>query len=81
MVQVIALLPESEACDLKWNRFHNKYGGKGNNIPLGLTKEQQNKVLKIMWKALGSNLTQESATRVAKTLDYVEAIMSSIDAD
>ena len=81
LVHVIALLPGSEACDLKWNRFHNKYGGQGNNTPLDLTKEQQNKVLKTMWKALGSNLTHESATRVAKTLDYVEAMMSSTDAD
>ena len=70
LVQVIALLPDSKACDLKWNRFHSKYGGKGNNIPLDS-----------VWNALGSNLTHESATRVAKTLDYVEAMISSTDAD
>ncbi|CAB3985422.1 Hypothetical predicted protein [Paramuricea clavata] len=68
-------------CDLKWNRFHNKFGGKGRNIPLDLKKEQQNKVLKTMWKGLGSNLSEQSASRVPKALDSIEDPMSSIDTD
>ncbi|CAB4028057.1 hypothetical protein AC249_AIPGENE16794 [Paramuricea clavata] len=79
--QIKAILSESEACDLKWNRFHNKFGGKGRNIPLDLKKEQQNKVLKTMWKGLGSNLSEQSASRVAKALDSIEDLMSSIDTD
>ena len=60
--QIKAILSESEAHDLKWNRFHNKFGGKGKNIPLDLKKEQQNKVLKTTWKGLGSNLSEQSAS-------------------
>ena len=79
--QIKAILSESEAHDLKWNRFHNKFGGKGKNIPLDLKKEQHNKVLKTMWKGLGSNLSEQSASRVAKALDSIEDLMSSIDTD
>ena len=81
LCQIKAILSESEAHDLKWNRFHNKFGGKGKNIPLDLKKEQQNKVLKTMWKGLGSNLSEQSASRVAKALDSIEDLMSSIDTD
>ena len=64
LCQVIAILSESEASDLKHNRFHNKYGGKGKNIPLDLLKEQLNKDLKTMWKAIGANLSEGSASRL-----------------
>ena len=55
LCQIKAILSESEACGLQWNRFHNKFCGKGKNISLDLKKELQNKVLKTMWKGLGSN--------------------------
>ena len=32
--QIKAILSESEAHDLKWNRFHNKFGGKVRTSPL-----------------------------------------------
>lgn len=81
MCQIIAILPESEASDLKHNRFHNKYGGKGNNIPLDLLKEQLHKDLKTMWKGLGSNLSEESASRIAKALEMLQAILKTVDKD
>ena len=81
LCQVIAILPESEASDLKQNRFHNKYGGKGKNIPLDLLKEQRNEDLKTMWKALGANLSEGSASQIANALKMQMAILTSIDHD
>lgn len=65
LLKVVAILPPFEAHRLKWNRFYNKYGGRGNNIPLDLKKEQQNKVLKTFWRALGANIDETNAARVA----------------
>lgn len=81
LVKIHALLPEFEAHQLKWNRFYNTHGEKGKNIPLDLRKEHQNRLLKTMWKALGPNLNEKSAARVAGTLDHVECILESIDKD
>lgn len=81
LCQVIAILPESEASDLKHNRFHNKYDGKGKHIPLDLLKEQLNKDMKTMWKALGANLSEGSASQIANTLEMQMAILTSIDLD
>jgi hypothetical protein len=53
---------------MKWNRFYNKHGGKGKNIPLDLRMEQLNKIIKTLWKGLGANLTESNAQRLAKIL-------------
>ena len=79
MIHPVSL--ESEACDLRWNRFHNKFSGKSKNISLAFNNEQQNKVLKTMWKGFGSNLSEQSASRMAKALDSIEDLMSSFDTD
>ena len=34
-----------------------------------------------MWKGLGPNLSEQSASRVAKALDSIEHLMSSINTD
>ena len=62
-----------------WNRFYNKYDRLGGNISLDLKKEQQNKVLKTIWRALGSNLNKASASRVAEALENLERLIESID--
>lgn len=64
-----------------WNRVVNLYGGKACNVPLDLRKEHQNNLLKILWKALGPNLNERSAARIAGTLDAVELILHRIDED
>lgn len=81
LIKVCAILPEFEAERLKWNRVVNLHGGKACNIPLDLRKEHQNKLLKILWKGLGPNLDEQSAARIAGTLDAVELILHNIDAD
>jgi hypothetical protein len=80
LLKIVAILPEFDAHRLKWNRFYNKYGGKGNNISLDLKKEQQNKVLKTFWRALGANINKANAARVAHALEPLEAVMESVNA-
>ncbi len=81
LVKCVAILPKSQALSLKWNRFFNKSGKQGENIPLDLNKEQQNRVLKTMWRALGANLNEKNAERTAGTLECLEMIYESIDKD
>lgn len=81
LVKTCSIFSEYEADRLKWNRFYNNHGGKGKNIPFDLKKEHQNRQLKKMWRALGPNLNEKNAARLACTLDSVESIMQSIDKD
>lgn len=81
LVKIVAILPEFDAHQLKWNRFCNKHGSKGHNIPLDLRMEQLNKQLKTLLRALGANLTESSAQRLAQSLELLEMLMSSIDKD
>jgi len=81
LVKICAILPEFEAERMKWNRFINTHGGKGLNIPLDLHKEHQNRMLKTMWRSLGSNLNERSASRLAGTLESMELILESVDSD
>ena len=81
LVKICAILPKFEAERIKWNRFVNNRGGKGLNIPLDLHKEHQNRFLKVMWRALGPNLNETSAARIAGTLEPMEHILEGIDKD
>ena len=81
LVNVQAVLTESQGYSMKWNRFYSKHGGKGKNIPLDLRMEQLNKVLKSMWRALGANLNEKNAARVANAIEGLELILDSIDSD
>lgn len=81
LVKIQAILTEQQANSFTWNRFYSKYGGKGKNISLDLRMEQLNKLLKSQLRALGSNINESSAERVANALEGVELILSSIDKD
>jgi len=81
LVKCICILPEKQALSVKCNRFYNGSGRPGANISLDLKKEQQNRVLKSMWRPLGPNLDEANADRVAGTLEAVETILESIDQD
>lgn len=81
LVKCIAILPPQQALSCKWNRFFNSSGGSGHNIPLDLKKEQQNQVLKTMWRALGPNLDEKNAERTAGTLETMEVLYASVDKD
>ena len=81
LVKIQATLTEQQANSFTWNRFYSKYGGKGKNISLDLRMEQLNKLLKSQLRALGSNINESSAERVANALQGAELILSSIDKD
>jgi len=81
IIKCISVLPPSEALRLKWNRFYNHRGVRGTNISLDLKKEQQNRVLKTLWRALGANLDESNAQRTAGCLESLELIYESIDKD
>ena len=69
LVKCICILPEKQALSVKWDRFYNGSSRRGANILLDLKKEQQNRVLRSMWRALGPNLYEANAERVAGTLE------------
>ena len=81
LAKIKAILSESDAHDLKWNRTFNKHGLPGMNIPLDLRTEQYNRDVKGMWKALGANINEDSAARVANTVEPMENIYDSIRID
>lgn len=81
LVKISALYTEFGAFQLKWNRFYNKYGKPGKNISLDLKKEQQNKVIKTLWRSVGANLNEKRASRLANTIQPLEEILHSIDND
>ena len=81
LAQIESILSERDAHNMKWNRFFNKHGGKGANIPLDLRMERLNKIVKTMWRSLGANLTKDSASRLANTLEPMEAVLDKIDED
>ena len=81
LVKIAAILPQSSAHEMKWNRSFNKHGGKGHNIPLDLRMEQLNKQLKTLWRGLGANLTEKSAQRMASSLESLELVIGSVDND
>ena len=81
LAKIKAILLESDAHDLKWNRTFNKRCFPGMNIPLDLRTEQYNRDVKCMWKALCTNIDEDSAARVANTVEPMENIYDSITID
>lgn len=81
LVKVSALLTRSQSFRLIWNRFCNVIGKKGRNIPLDLQLEHDNNFLKAFLKALGANLNEANAQRVAASLNYMLLIMGTVDKD
>lgn len=80
LAKINFLSSKEETFRLKWNRFYNHHGGKGKNISLDLRKEQQNCILKCIWRAIGANLNETSASRIA-SLELHEMVMNTVDKD
>ena len=74
LVKIFAILPQVEAERMKCYQLINTRGGKGLNISLDLHKEQQNRWLKTMLRALGSNIDEKNGARTAGTLESMENI-------
>ena len=74
LAKVNAILSEKGAFEVLQNRYFNSSGKAGGNIPLDLTMEHLNKLLKIALKQLASNVTEAAAQRIAKSLSTIEDI-------
>ena len=81
LVKITALLKMSQVFRLKWNRACNAIGKRGRNIPLDLQFEHDNNFVKAFLKALGANLNEANAQRVAACLNYMILIMGTVDKD
>lgn len=55
-------------------------GGAGNNIPCDLFNEHTNKLLKYIIRNMGSNLTESSIHRAARSITTLQQICESFDA-
>lgn len=78
-LQLNATMSPRMAHNLKWNRFWNSRGIKGKNIPLDLHLEHLNNYLKCFLKGLGSNLNENSASRISKSIGVLKEMMDNID--
>ena len=81
LAKIHAILTEKLAFEAVQNRFFNKSGKAGGNVPLDVRMEHLNKLLKIALKQLASNITEASAQRIAKSLSTLEKVLSMIDKD
>ena len=67
------------AFNLIWNRFVNTRGLKGRNIPLDLHLEHNNGYLKELLRNLRSNLNEDNASRVAKSMKSEATITTNFE--
>ena len=81
LAKIEAILSESDAHDLKWNRTFSKHSLPEINTLLDLQTEQFNHDVKSMWKSLAANINEDSAARIANTVEPMEVIQDSIRRD
>ena len=62
-----------------WDRFVNTHGRAGMNIPCDLYNEHVNKLLKHIIGGMGSNLTEASLHRAARSVTTLESICKTFD--
>lgn len=65
---IYAILPRYQAFLITHNRFLNKKGTKGGNIPLDLHMEHLNLDLKKLLKGMGGKITETAAQRTARSI-------------
>lgn len=80
-LQVNACLTPRMSHTVTWNRFWSSRGGNGGNIPLDLHLEHLNNFLKSFLKGLGPNLSEESASRVSKSIGVLKELMDMVDSE
>lgn len=75
----LAILPPHLVNQLTWGRFVNTQGGAGNNIPCDLHNEHVVRICKDAIHCMGSNFSQEAATRVARSVTTLDNIAHCFD--
>ena len=71
-------LPPTISYQLQWGRFNTK-GRIGKNIPCHLYNEQINRIFKETIINMGSNFTEHSTTRAARSVTFLENIVQGMD--
>ena len=77
--QVKAVLSPQLAHQIQFDRFVNTRGGLGHNIPCDLYNEHVYKILKHIIASMGSNLTDTSLQRAARSVSTLHAICGQFD--
>ena len=72
--QTNAVLSPNLAHQVKWNRFINVKGGIGRNIPCDLFNEHMNRLIKKIIMNMGSNLTEDSLQKAARSVSTLSSI-------
>ena len=67
------------AHQILWDRFVNPKAGLGHNIPCDLYNEHVNKLLKHVILSMGSNLTETSLQRAARSVSTLQTICRQFD--
>lgn len=79
-LQIHGLLSAQDAHSLIWNRFHCNTSGRGRNIPLDLSLEFVNRLLKEVVRKLGPNATNTHAVdRYCKAVDITKPVLDNFD--
>ena len=81
VTKVKAILSAERAESLVANRFCNTHGRPGMNVSMDLFLEHRNNAVKACTDLLGSNFSEESAQRIARSNEVNEAVLSSINDD
>ena len=75
----LSLLSPHEAHRQLWNRGFKLRGGRGNNIPLDLILEHNNKFVKEMIANQIANVSFDSSQLVSGASEGIEAVLTNID--
>lgn len=77
--QIKAVLSPHLSHHIKWDRFVNKDGGEGRNIPCDLQNEHVNKLVKEVIVHMGPNLTENALQRIARSVTTLDAVCNQFD--
>ena len=78
-LQAKAILSPMLSHQLIWDRFVNKKGGAGNNIPNDLYNEHVVKQVKRIVRCMGPNLTEKALQRASRSVSSIHAICKQYD--
>lgn len=79
IAQIKSLCSEQMAHRLKWSRFVNWNGGKGNNIACDMAQEVCNRISKDIVKGMGANKTPKAMMRASKAAAGVHVIVKQVN--
>jgi hypothetical protein len=76
-----ALLSPRQAYCQKWNRSVNNHGKTGKNVSLDLDLEHDNNYLKEAMRKMGPGITEQSVTRICRSLKMAREVIENISSE